>query len=227
MKMLYILMQRLRQNALFISIQRSFDNFFLERKNNNHSKIWYMSVVKNTTLGEYTTIKNEVLLLNSEVWDYTYISHASNITFTKIWKFCSIGQNFKAWLGKHPTNFVSSHPIFYSLWRQCQTTFADKNYFEEREQIVIGNDVWIWTNVIIMDGVKIWDGAIIAAAAVVTKDVEPYSIVGWVPAKLIKYRFEPEQITYLLKFKWWDKDIEWIKKHYKDFHNIWWFIKKF
>lgn len=219
------IIQKIWNNPFTVGLQRSFANFFLEKKNNNHSIIGYMSVVKNTKLGEYTTIKNESMLLNSEVGDYTYISHASNITFTKIWKFCSIGQNFKAWLWKHPTDFVSSHPIFYSLWKQCQITFADKNYFQEREQIIIGNDVRIGTNVIVMDGITIWDGAIIAASSVVTKDVEPYSIVGWVPAKIIKYRFEPEQINYLLKFKWWDKDIHWIRKNYMLFHNIEKFMK--
>lgn len=74
----------------------------------------------------------------------------------------------------------------------------------------IGNDVWIGQNAVIMDGVKIGDGAIVAAGAVVTKDVAPYAIVGGVPAKLIKYRFDEATIKDLLRLKWWelsDKEI--------------------
>lgn len=221
------LIKQILENPLKISIQRSINNFFLEKKNNNNSKIWYMSIVKNTSLWKYTTIKNENIIINSEIWDYSYISHASNITFTKIWKFCSIWQNFKSGLWKHPTNFVSTHPMFFSTWKQCQVTFADKNYYQERLKIEIWNDVWIWTNVIILDWINVWDWAIIWAWSVVTKDVEPYSIVWWIPAKIIKYRFNKEQIDFLLKFKWWDKNIKWIEENFIDFHNIDNFIEKF
>lgn len=71
-----------------------------------------------------------------------------------------------------------------------------------------------------MDGVKIGDGAVIAAYSVVTKDIAPYAIVGGVPAKLIRYRFEPEIIEQLLAIKWWDLDRSFFKKHYRQFHNI-------
>lgn len=72
--------------------------------------------------------------------------------------------------------------------------------------VEIENDVWIGTSVIIMDGVKIGDGAILAAGSVVTNNVPPYAIVGGVPAKIMKYRFNSDEIEYLLSFKWWDKD---------------------
>jgi tetrahydrodipicolinate N-succinyltransferase len=72
----------------------------------------------------------------------------------------------------------------------------------------------------LIDGVTIGDGAIIGAGAVVTKDVPPYAIVGGIPARLIKYRFEPDEIEFLLKLKWWDKDLEWIKNNSKLFNNI-------
>ena len=97
---------------------------------------------------------------------------------------------------------------------------VEKNLFDEFPSTDIGNDVWIGNNVIIKYGVKIGDGAILGAGAVVTKDVEPYSIVGGVPAKVIKYRFSPDEIKFLLAFKWWDKDLNWLKENKHKFQNI-------
>ena len=79
--------------------------------------------------------------------------------------------------------------------------------------MVIGNDVWIGANVSILPGVYIGDGAVIAAGAVVTKDVEPYAIVGGVPAKVIRYRFSPKEIYILLKIKWWDWSVEEVERN--------------
>jgi acetyltransferase-like isoleucine patch superfamily enzyme len=122
---------------------------------------------------------------------------------------------------------VSTHPIFYSTKAQAGITFADRDYFEERKPIKIGNDVFIGANVIVLDGVTIGDGAIIAAGAVVTKNVPPYSIYGGVPAKLIRYRFEQETIDFLVNFQWWNKDREWLKNNFKYFHNIKEFFEEF
>ena len=219
------LINKLISNPIFLSIWRSIENYKIEKKSKN-VYIWYMSLVKNTILWEYTTIKNENIITNSKIWDYTYISHWCNINLTQIWKFCSIWQNIKCWLWKHPIDFVSTHPIFFSTWKQCQITFSDNNYYNEREEIIIWNDVWIWTNSLILDGVTIWNWAIIWACSLVNKDVPPYAIVWGVPAKIIKYRFQEDIIQKLLEIKWWDKDIEFLKENFKDFHNINSFIKK-
>lgn len=90
---------------------------------------------------------------------------------------------------------------------------------------IIGNDVWIGANAIILQGVTIGDGAIIAAGAVVTKDVPPYAIVGGVPAKVIKYRFSDEVILKLLQIKWWDKPEEWIIQKLEKFTDVSGFVK--
>ena len=97
---------------------------------------------------------------------------------------------------------------------------------EDEYSIIIGNDVWIGDNVLIFEGIRIGDGAIIAAGAVVTKDVDPYAIVGGVPAKLIRKRFTQDQIDFLRAFKWWNKPESWIKSNVEDFTNIEVFMQK-
>lgn len=175
----------------------------------------------NSVFGKYNTISDDVVLNNVKIGDFTYVSKDSNINYTEIGKFCSIAGNVKVGLGQHPSKiFVSTHPIFFSILKQGQITFADINYFKEYDNTKIGNDVWIGENVIILGGVNVGDGAIIAAGAVVSKDVPPYSIVGGIPAKVIKYRFKYDEIQFLLESRWWDLNIEVLKKNFLLFHDV-------
>ena len=131
---------------------------------------------------------------------------------TCIGRFCSIGPNVQVVRGQHPTGkFVSTHPVFFSTRKQIGFSFVRENKFQEfryadvdkRYHVKIGNDVWIGQSAMIMEGVTIGDGAIIAAGAVVTKDVPSYAIVGGIPAKILKYRFDKERIGELCNKKWW------------------------
>lgn len=150
------------------------------------------------------TIYGGCRLLSSTFGNMTYIGQGSRISHSKIGRFCSISQEVIIGPGKHPINsFFSTHPAFFSTKRQSGKTFVKHNLFKEFKKTVIGNDVMIGARAIILDGVKVSDGAIVGAGAVVTKDVLPYAIVGGVPAKIIKFRFPKKIIKYLLDSKWW------------------------
>lgn len=182
---------------------------------------YHGSIHESSILHDTVQIANNVTIIKTRIAKYTFVGSHTNISFCDIGSYCSISPEVKICLGIHPSsNFVSSHPIFYSPSFIKIKGFADKEYVRQYIPVTIGNDVWIGYRAIIKDGVTIGDGAIIGAGAVVTKDVLPYSIVGGVPARHIRYRFPPEEILFLLKIKWWEKDDKWIAKNWKYFHDI-------
>lgn len=177
-------------------------------------RIGYMSNVKNVKFGKYNWLSKNVFVENSIIGDFSYISDNSVILETSIGKFCSIGPNVRTAPGKHPTKtIVSTHPAIYSNPTYCKKNFSKVDHHNPFRKVTIGNDVWIAANVIINDGITIGDGAVIAANSVVTKNILPYSIVGGVPAKHIKFRFETNEINFLVDLKWWDKELEWIEEN--------------
>lgn len=185
---------------------------------------------RNTVFEGSNHLGNNCIIANSYLGFASYISDNSQIRRCKIGRYSSLGPDIKCVFGKHPVDlFVSTHPAFFSTLKQVGFTYTQEQLFEEYEnpadqkggyQIVIGNDVWIGAGVTIMDGVTIGDGAIIAANALVNKDVEPYSIMGGLPAKKIKSRFDKETVAFLLDFKWWNKEKIWIENNAFHFKNI-------
>ena len=195
---------------------------------NKQLKIGYMSSALNCNFGRYNTLFDGVNLNNVKLGDCSYVSDNTKIFKTRIGKFCSIGPNCNIGLGVHPLgSFVSTHPAFYSVRTPTGISFSDKNYIEEHRGIKIGNDVWIGSSSLVLDGVVIGNGAIIAAGSVVTKDVPAYAVVGGVPAKFIKYRFPENEIIELEKIKWWDTEIELLKNNFKSYHNVKEFLFRF
>lgn len=151
-----------------------------------------------------------------------------------IGKYCSIASDVVTISGSHPTqNFVSTHPAFFSIRKQAGFTYVSQNLFQEdstidkdRHLVEIGNDVWIGSGVKLLGGIHIGDGSVVAAGAVVCKDVPPYTIVGGVPAKIIRKRFQDDQITKLLSFQWWNNGESWIRKNAHLFQNVDVFIRE-
>lgn len=173
-------------------------------------------------------LKNIIKNPNIIVGDYTYYDNFEDVhNFENnvkyhfdfigdkliIGKFCMIASNviFIMNGANHLSQSISSYPfaIFGNGW---ENAMKDKTY-PTKGNTVIGNDVWIGYNATIMPGVKIGDGAIVATNATVTKDVEPYTIVGGNPTKPIKKRFSDSKIEQLLKLEWWHWDIEKITKN--------------
>ncbi len=153
---------------------------------------------------------------------------ATPIAVRSIGRFCSINSTARIWLG-HSMDSVSTFPFFMKPfdeqlgWMQ----YAKDVLIKYEKTTEIGNDVWIGAGAIIIPGIKIGDGAVIGVQAVVTHDVEPYSVVGGVPARHIKYRFSENIIKKLLVIRWWDWDVSLIKQRLNDFSDIEAFVNKY
>lgn len=181
--------------------------------------------------------------INSKFGGYNKLSHHSyfsgelglgsyvgenSIVGGKIGKYCSIAGNVIFLTKTHPTSsFVSTSPCFYSTKCQNGISYVSCQKFDEQPKlegekysVVVGNDVYIGYGATVIGPVRIGDGAIVAANATVVNDVEPYTIVGGTPAKVIRKRFSDEEIDFLLKLKWWDKDETWIIKNAEHFDSV-------
>ena len=178
---------------------------------------------------EYHTscfIKNVVKAPNISIGDYTYYDDAedpagfekNNVLFNYpefgdrliIGKFCAIASGVKFIMGpaNHRISSVTTYPfhVFGGAWAERTPPHMDQ--LPRKGDTVIGNDVWIGRESVILPGVKIGDGAIVAACSVVSGDIPPYAVFGGNPARLVKMRFDQELIGLLLRFRWWDLDGE-------------------
>lgn len=145
-----------------------------------------------------------------------------------IGSFCSFGEDSKIGVSQHNLTGISSHPFCFEKQYGHFVDVDDVEYYKKINQpIEIGNDVWIGSNCIIMPGIKIPNGVIIGAGAVVTKSPPPYTIIAGVPARVIKYRYTPEEIEILERTKWWNWDDEKIKANINLFKNKKLFFQKF
>ena len=177
-------------------------------RSGDNQTVYLKSVItrQNIEVGDFTIyndfVANPLLFEKNNVL-YHYPIHREKLI---IGKFCSIacGTKFLFNCANHTLKSLSTYtfPLFYEEWELEKSNITTA--WDNKGDIVIGNDVWIGYEAVIMAGVHIGDGAIIAARAVVTKDVPPYTIVGGTPAKEIRKRFDAEVIQQLLMLKWWD-----------------------
>ena len=172
----------------------------------------------NIQIGEYTMYNDFVHDPRQFEKNNVLYQYPINGDSLRIGKFCSIacGAKFLFASANHTQASVSTYPfpIFFEEW---DLDIGDvTSAWDHKGDIVIGNDVWIGYEAVVMAGVTIGDGAIIGARAVVTKDVPPYTIVGGVPARKIRRRFSDNVIARLLELKWWDWPAEQIQRNIKN-----------
>lgn len=176
------------------------------------------SRVFNSNLGDTVHIQREALIYSTTIGDYTYTGKNFTSWYSEIGKFCSISWNVSIGGANHDYERVTTHSFLYSndysFLNGGQTGY---NRFDD--ECIIGNDVWIAANASICRGVTVGDGAVIAAGAVVTKNVEPYTIVAGIPAKPIKKRFSDDIIAVLLQSKWWDLPPSVIRDNFELFNS--------
>ena len=178
-------MKKIIQKFIFKLVNSSF-------RFKRHSIINDLILKKQLIIGNHTYGINNLDI-------HTYKGSESKII---IGKYCSLSKNITIITGGiHPVEWISTYP--FSVNWDLNSKYKDGMPYSNGD-IVIGNDVWIGTGVTILSGVKIGDGAVVAAKSVVTKDVSPYCIVGGIPAKNIRPRFNKQQIAKLMKLKWWN-----------------------
>ena len=179
--------------------------------------VYLNAVVKDPQIeiGDYTIYNDFVcdpLLFEKNNVLYHYPIHKERLVMGK---FCSIacGAKFLFNCANHTLGSLSTYtfPLFYEEWELRKADVASA--WDNKGDIVIGNDVWIGYEAVILSGVHIGDGAIVAARAVVTKDIPPYTIAGGVPAQRIRLRFAPERIEQLQRLKWWDWPVDKIHQY--------------
>ena len=156
---------------------------------------------------------------------YTYIAENAHMFDAHVGAFCSIGANLICGWGCHPTNGVSTSPMFYSTKIQNGFTLSKVDKYVENKPIVIGNDVLVGMNVTVLDGVTIGDGAVIGAGAVVAGDIPPYAIAAGIPARVMRHRFDPETVERLLATKWWEFDLDGLADVERQFWDVEGFVE--
>lgn len=155
----------------------------------------------------------------SSLGRYSYVGYDCEIINTVIGSFCSIANGVVIGGAMHPLKYVSTSPVFCEIGGGTNLHLGNLKFCKEKKTN-IGNDVWIGSKAIVIQGVNIGNGAVVGAGAIVTKDVPPYAIVAGSPAKIIKYRFDENTINKLQKSKWWNFDDKELKTYSNVMDNV-------
>lgn len=180
------------------------------------------SAIKDSSLHRYSKVESGCNIVNVKMDKYSFCGYDCEITNCEIGKFCSIANNVIIGGAMHPVKWVSTSPVFYSGRDSLKMKFSTHK-LSEIKKTIIENDVWIGQYAMVKQGVHIGTGAVIGMGCIVTKDVEPYSIVAGNPAREIRKRFDEETVKKLLETKWWDFDeveLNTYCKHFTDPHQF-------
>ena len=166
--------------------------------------------LKSCRLGRYSAVGERVILREVTVGDFSYFERHAEAIYTAIGKFCSIAANTRINALDHPLDRATTHKVSYRPNEYFRYLGVDAGYREKRRSraVTIGNDVWIGHGAVVRPGVRIGNGAVVGANAVVTHDVGAYEIVAGVPAKTIRMRFAPPIAEALQAMAWWDWPLE-------------------
>lgn len=182
-------------------------NFF----NPRISKLSFVS--SNNTIDSTVCIYRGAKVKGSSIGAYTYIANNTDVENAVLGKFCSVADHCRIGMGSHTLKNLSTSPIFTEKLNGCKESWINKDVNPAPiKKVIVGNDVWIGSHALIMGGVRIGNGAVIGAGAVVVKDVPPYAVVGGVPARIIRYRFPDKVITLLQSIAWWDLPVSTLKE---------------
>lgn len=184
----------------------------------DYAKINDFCRLENCSLGIHTDIQRYAMCYHTVLGDFTYTGRNFVSWYCKIGKFCSISWNVSIGGANHDYNRITQHAFLYARqFGMLDEHTIGYNRFDNNCEV--GNDVWIACNAVVCRNVKIGDGAVIAAGAVVTKDVEPYTVVAGVPAKVIKRRCSKALAERLCALRWWDLPVEIIRKNFDLFNS--------
>ncbi|WP_439103808.1 chloramphenicol acetyltransferase [Celeribacter marinus] len=174
------------------------------------------------TCGHYVEIGEGSRVLFSELGDYSYCDRYAEIANAMIGKFANIAAFSRIGPTDHPMSQASLHHFLYRSSDYWDDASIDESFFEHRASRVahIGHDTWIGHNAVIMPEVTIGHGAVVASSAVVTKNVDPYSIVAGIPAKPIRDRFARTVADKIMEMAWWDWDHATLRERLGDFRKM-------
>jgi acetyltransferase-like isoleucine patch superfamily enzyme len=184
------------------------------------------SAIKNSVIDKSSKVEAGSEVVNSIMGKHSFCGYFCELINVEIGSFCSIANHVIVGGGMHPMEWVSTSPVFYEGKDSVKAKFSEHKRNEPLKTI-IEHDVWIGERTIIKQGVRIGTGAVVGMGSVVTKDVDPYSIVAGCPAKEIRKRFDVDTIALLLESKWWEFSDEKLVEYAKFFHDPTVFIKKF
>ncbi|MEM9011056.1 MAG: CatB-related O-acetyltransferase [Pseudomonadota bacterium] len=178
------------------------------------------TIADNNTFEEGCRLGGPAYVAGSSFGAYSYVEVGCRVSLTDIGRFCSIGPYSVIGMPEHPHTYVSTHPYFYRSLRHIGYDRVAEDQHVDLTRTTLGHDVWIGHGAIVKSGVEIGHGAIIGAGAVVTRDVPPYAVVAGVPARVLRYRFDPPVIEALLASRWWERDLDWLRRHSDDMRDV-------